>query len=352
VPSDGSYGVAEGLISSFPCTTAEGEYAIVQGCTINDFSRGKIDASVAELAEEREARPWPRPDLSISAIRPARGRSPAGRPDWSHEQLRARRPARILRMGQPAWSSSLSDSSLSRPDEQPPNPMEPGRLLGDRPGRRGPASAASANPPTTDPYQPPADRYVNPAGYDRPDPGFDPQPTPPYGSGTSATPYGDPPPAYADPPPPYGAPPPAYGSNPYEVSPYQPTYGTSSPYGVVPISHPQSTTAMIFGILGIVFGLSCGIGGLLVSPASSRAGGPGPRSTPSRVVTPDGRRRRRHRHRHDRVVIAALVVVIARHRHRRHRCLGRLLRTGRVPNAGCHRGAPGIGKNAAHEPPV
>jgi malate dehydrogenase len=55
VPSDGSYGVAEGLISSFPCTTAEGEYAIVQGCTINDFSRGKIDASVAELAEEREA---------------------------------------------------------------------------------------------------------------------------------------------------------------------------------------------------------------------------------------------------------------------------------------------------------
>jgi malate dehydrogenase len=55
VPSDGSYGVAEGLISSFPCTTAEGEYAIVQGCTINDFSRGKIDASVAALAEEREA---------------------------------------------------------------------------------------------------------------------------------------------------------------------------------------------------------------------------------------------------------------------------------------------------------
>ena len=55
VPSDGSYGVAEGLISSFPCTTAEGEYAIVQGCTINDFSRGKIDASVAKLAEEREA---------------------------------------------------------------------------------------------------------------------------------------------------------------------------------------------------------------------------------------------------------------------------------------------------------
>ena len=55
VPSDGSYGVTEGLISSFPCTTADGSYTIVQGCTINDFSRAKIDASVAELAEEREA---------------------------------------------------------------------------------------------------------------------------------------------------------------------------------------------------------------------------------------------------------------------------------------------------------
>ena len=55
VPSDGSYGVAEGLISSFPCTTAGGQYTIVEGCAINDFSRAKIDASVAELAEEREA---------------------------------------------------------------------------------------------------------------------------------------------------------------------------------------------------------------------------------------------------------------------------------------------------------
>ena len=55
VPSDGSYGVAQGLISSFPCTTAGGAYTIVEGCTVNDFSRAKIDASVAELAEEREA---------------------------------------------------------------------------------------------------------------------------------------------------------------------------------------------------------------------------------------------------------------------------------------------------------
>ncbi|MDQ1481994.1 MAG: malate dehydrogenase [Actinomycetota bacterium] len=55
VPSDGSYGVTEGLISSFPCTTSGGEYTIVQGLHISDFSRAKIDASVAELAEERDA---------------------------------------------------------------------------------------------------------------------------------------------------------------------------------------------------------------------------------------------------------------------------------------------------------
>ena len=55
VPSDGSYGVPEGLISSFPCTTSGGAYAIVQGSAVNEFSRGKIDASAAELAEEREA---------------------------------------------------------------------------------------------------------------------------------------------------------------------------------------------------------------------------------------------------------------------------------------------------------
>jgi malate dehydrogenase len=55
VPSDGSYGVPEGLISSFPVTTKNGKYEVVQGLEIDDFSRGKIDASVAELAEEREA---------------------------------------------------------------------------------------------------------------------------------------------------------------------------------------------------------------------------------------------------------------------------------------------------------
>jgi malate dehydrogenase len=55
VVSDGSYGVAEGLISSFPVRTTGGEWEIIQGLPVNDFSRGKIDASVAELAGERDA---------------------------------------------------------------------------------------------------------------------------------------------------------------------------------------------------------------------------------------------------------------------------------------------------------
>ena len=55
VPSDGSYGVPEGLISSFPCVCKNGKYEIVQGLDIDAYSRSKIDASVAELAEERDA---------------------------------------------------------------------------------------------------------------------------------------------------------------------------------------------------------------------------------------------------------------------------------------------------------
>lgn len=55
VVSDGSYGVPEGLISSFPVTTSGGDWSIVSGLEIDDFSRGRIDASTAELAEEREA---------------------------------------------------------------------------------------------------------------------------------------------------------------------------------------------------------------------------------------------------------------------------------------------------------
>ncbi|ASQ95269.1 malate dehydrogenase [Streptomyces sp. 11-1-2] len=55
VVSDGSYGVPEGLISSFPVTAANGKFEIVQGLDVNEFSRTRIDASAKELEEEREA---------------------------------------------------------------------------------------------------------------------------------------------------------------------------------------------------------------------------------------------------------------------------------------------------------
>jgi malate dehydrogenase len=55
VVSDGSYGIAEGLMTGVPCTASGGTYQVVQGLDIDEFSRGRIDASVAELADERDA---------------------------------------------------------------------------------------------------------------------------------------------------------------------------------------------------------------------------------------------------------------------------------------------------------
>jgi malate dehydrogenase len=55
VPSDGSYGIEEGVFCGHPCTCSGGEYEIVQGLEIDEFSRSRIDATVAELREEREA---------------------------------------------------------------------------------------------------------------------------------------------------------------------------------------------------------------------------------------------------------------------------------------------------------
>ena len=55
VVSNGEYGVPEGLISSFPVTTSGGDWSIVEGLEIDDFSRARIDASTAELADERAA---------------------------------------------------------------------------------------------------------------------------------------------------------------------------------------------------------------------------------------------------------------------------------------------------------
>jgi malate dehydrogenase len=55
IPSDGSYDVEEGIISSFPVTCSNGSYQIVQDLEINDFSRSRIEATVNELKEERDA---------------------------------------------------------------------------------------------------------------------------------------------------------------------------------------------------------------------------------------------------------------------------------------------------------
>ena len=55
IPSDGSYGVPEGIIAGFPVTCSGGEYSIVEGLDIDDFSREKIDANAKELSEERDA---------------------------------------------------------------------------------------------------------------------------------------------------------------------------------------------------------------------------------------------------------------------------------------------------------
>ena len=55
VPSDGSYGIEPGIIYSYPCVCKDGDYEIVQGLEVDDFSRERMDATDAELREEREA---------------------------------------------------------------------------------------------------------------------------------------------------------------------------------------------------------------------------------------------------------------------------------------------------------
>jgi malate dehydrogenase len=54
VPADGSYGIKEGVVYSYPVTTKDGEYSIVQGLAVDEFSRGRMDLSETELREERD----------------------------------------------------------------------------------------------------------------------------------------------------------------------------------------------------------------------------------------------------------------------------------------------------------
>ncbi len=120
-------------------------------------------------------------------------------------------------------------------------------------------------PPASNPYAGP-DPYGGPypgAPQPGPAPGYDPLPTPPYGSAGSAasaydgTTYGSNP--YEGNP--YEVNP--YEVNPYQVNPYQPSYGSYNAYGAVPTNHPRATSAMVLGIVSIVLASSCGIGGLL-----------------------------------------------------------------------------------------
>jgi malate dehydrogenase len=55
IPSDGTYGIEEGIFCGYPCTCAGGEYTVVEGLELDEFSQTRIDASVAELADERES---------------------------------------------------------------------------------------------------------------------------------------------------------------------------------------------------------------------------------------------------------------------------------------------------------
>ena len=55
VPSDGSYGIKAGVVYGYPCITKDGQYEIVQGLKVDDFSRGRMDATEKELREERAA---------------------------------------------------------------------------------------------------------------------------------------------------------------------------------------------------------------------------------------------------------------------------------------------------------
>jgi malate dehydrogenase len=55
IPSDGTYGIEEGIFCGYPCTCSGGEYTVVEGLELDEFSRARIDATVTELADEREA---------------------------------------------------------------------------------------------------------------------------------------------------------------------------------------------------------------------------------------------------------------------------------------------------------
>ena len=151
----------------------------------------------------------------------------------------------------PSWSSSLSDSSLSRPDEQPPNPFSREASSAARAPRARSRLRSGAAP---DPYQrsATADPY-SPTGYGGPlpasgptatepsPPGFDPHRPVPRARRAGPA-YGSPPPAYARTTPTYAegdSSAPSTAATRTRSTAYQPGYGMSSPYGVVPACIPR-----------------------------------------------------------------------------------------------------------------
>lgn len=179
---------------------------------------------------------------------------------------RATEPNPFSREGSVSSAASASDVPVATPE---PTPEQ-------APGTAAPQSWPGYPPSSTDTsHQPvealPAPPYGTPQqSYGPSDPSPYGAPNQPYGASeqTQGAPeqrYGGPTQAYP-PAGPYDPQPQAgYGVNPYAPppNPYQPSYGAYSPYGVAPAPHPKATPALIFGILGLVLGLSCGIGGLL-----------------------------------------------------------------------------------------
>jgi hypothetical protein len=136
------------------------------------------------------------------------------------------------------------------------------------PAGAGEDPAAGGYPPYTAPQYGTAPDYGTPPAYGT-SPGYGTPPdyatpptygtTPDYGSPTG---YGSP----------QGYPSAEYGANPYELNPYQSTYGSTSPYGYPPvaIAHPQAAVSMILGIVGVAFCPPVGIGGLVLGKRARR----------------------------------------------------------------------------------
>lgn len=150
--------------------------------------------------------------------------------------------------------------------QSPSWPSYPTAAPGGDPSSTGYTPSASPQYGTPPGYSPPPD-YAAPPEYGA---------TPEYGT---APEYGTPP-GYGTMPD-YGAsgygsvqgyPSAEYGTNPYEVNPYQSSYGSSSPYGYPPVAipHPQAAVSMVLGIVGVTFCPPVGIGGLVLGKRTRR----------------------------------------------------------------------------------